>query len=352
MNMLIMLIFACQGEEVTFDYNYVRVFGAAAKKCVCGSPNCRGYIGGDPTNFEVIVQEDSDDEYAEPVMICEDRDMNNDWTDIMSQSLFEKENKSRDEVEDRYRMKNANAAGQSERITSDTSIERVGVSSAPNGYSRAATAARSDSSASATLKAESENLLSLTSSPVNLMEASFQSEEIMNSTMPSALRFDNELKISTTTIPGKFHLEAVESKKKLKYGTTRGKEEFAKSNSLAKTRYSSPSIKKGKFKSNVANAKGTADGDKPTAVRNKSKKLPGLPLNSHVEAGKTICLLRPFYFIIFLGYIASFDCNLLPNVAVEGKLNELLDTEGGISKRKVSYSLIVITFSFSITPVC
>lgn len=299
MNMLILLVFACQGEEVTFDYNYVRVFGAAAKKCVCGSPNCRGYIGGDPTNFEVIVQEDSDDEYAEPVMICEDRDMNNAWTDIMSQSLFEKENESRNELEDRYRMKNINAAGQCESINSDTSIGKVGVSSAPNGCSRATTAARSDSSASATLKAESESLLSLTSSPV--MEASFRSEEIMNSTLPSALRFDNESKMSTATIPGKSQLEAVESKKKLKYGTTRGKEEFAKSNLLAKTRYSSPSIKKGKFKSDFVNAKGTADGDKPTAVRNKSKKLPGLPLNSHVEAGMIICLMLPFYFIIFWG---------------------------------------------------
>ncbi|KAL5993096.1 hypothetical protein ACLOJK_014017 [Asimina triloba] len=61
-----------QGEEVTFDYNYVRVFGAAAKKCVCGSSECRGYIGGDPQSTEIIVQEDSDDEYPEPVMVCDD----------------------------------------------------------------------------------------------------------------------------------------------------------------------------------------------------------------------------------------------------------------------------------------
>lgn len=56
---------------MTFDYNYVRVFGAAAKKCVCGSSQCRGYIGGDPLNSDVIVQ-DSDEEYPEPVMVCED----------------------------------------------------------------------------------------------------------------------------------------------------------------------------------------------------------------------------------------------------------------------------------------
>ncbi|KAH6785799.1 hypothetical protein C2S51_038254 [Perilla frutescens var. frutescens] len=333
-----------KGEEVTFDYNYVRVFGAAVKKCVCGSPNCRGYIGGDPTNSEVIVQEDSDDEYAEPVMICGDREMKYDWTDIMSQSLFEKENGSRDELEeDRYRMENVIATGQFESFTSDTSIIKVGVNSASNECSKTSTATRvvdttvrdkyepgisagnafaSDaavrpldtnkdteeslnSSSSATLKAESESLLSQTSSPVKLMQSSFQSKENMNSTMSTALHFDNGSKISSTTIPGKLQPDAVKSKKKLKYGSMRGKEEFTKSNSLAKTHHSSPSIRKGKLKSNVVNDKGTPDGDKLNALRHKSKKLLGLPLNSHVET-------------------------------VEGKLNELLDTEGGISKRKDS----------------
>ncbi|KAG0470951.1 hypothetical protein HPP92_015497 [Vanilla planifolia] len=58
-----------KGEEVTFDYNYVRVFGAAAKRCICGSADCRGYIGGDPSNSEVIVQDDSDGEDVEPLMV-------------------------------------------------------------------------------------------------------------------------------------------------------------------------------------------------------------------------------------------------------------------------------------------
>lgn len=59
----------CQGEELTFDYNYVRVFGAAAKRCVCGSSECRGYIGGDPLNKDAVVQGDSDEEFPEPVMV-------------------------------------------------------------------------------------------------------------------------------------------------------------------------------------------------------------------------------------------------------------------------------------------
>ncbi|XP_010534715.1 PREDICTED: histone-lysine N-methyltransferase ASHH2-like isoform X2 [Tarenaya hassleriana] len=61
-----------KGEEVTFDYNYVRVFGAAAKKCYCGSSHCRGYIGGDPLNGDVVIQSDSDEEFAEPVMLVDD----------------------------------------------------------------------------------------------------------------------------------------------------------------------------------------------------------------------------------------------------------------------------------------
>ncbi|ESQ27388.1 hypothetical protein EUTSA_v10017998mg [Eutrema salsugineum] len=61
-----------KGQELTFDYNYVRVFGAAAKKCYCGSSHCRGYIGGDPLNGDVIVQSDSDEEYPELVILDDD----------------------------------------------------------------------------------------------------------------------------------------------------------------------------------------------------------------------------------------------------------------------------------------
>lgn len=63
---------------MTFDYNYVRVFGAAAKKCYCGSPRCRGYIGGgDPLKDELIVQGDSDDEFPEPLMLTENGEVEN-----------------------------------------------------------------------------------------------------------------------------------------------------------------------------------------------------------------------------------------------------------------------------------
>ncbi|KAF4353744.1 hypothetical protein F8388_024313 [Cannabis sativa] len=51
-----------KGEEVTFDYNYVRVLGAVAKKCYCGSNQCRGYIGGDPLDKEDGSLESDSDE--------------------------------------------------------------------------------------------------------------------------------------------------------------------------------------------------------------------------------------------------------------------------------------------------
>ncbi|KAL2893995.1 Histone-lysine N-methyltransferase ASHH2 [Bienertia sinuspersici] len=75
-----------KGEELTFDYNYVRVFGAAAKKCHCGSPKCRGYIGGDPLNVDVIVQGDSDEEFPEPVVVKENGEVDHGLGDMMAKS--------------------------------------------------------------------------------------------------------------------------------------------------------------------------------------------------------------------------------------------------------------------------
>ncbi|KAI3464563.1 hypothetical protein Pfo_021226 [Paulownia fortunei] len=318
-----------KGEEVTFDYNYVRVFGAAAKKCVCGSPNCRGYIGGDPTNSEVIVQDDSDDEYTEPVMICGDREMNEDWNDIMSNSLIDGENEIANEpLENRYSMKKLiSAVGESirESRSSETLTRKIkGVNSAQvaetivrdrfevdnsvgNDYAANAveqldidkiTGESLSGSVSATFEVESEGLWSQMHSSSQLVDISLQSDGIVNKAMSSAHE-----SAMTTASPSKSLSDTVESKRKLKYATVGGRDELAKSNSLAKTNRSSSSIKKGKPKTNFVSDKGTPDVDKLNAALHKSKKLQELSLNSHFEA-------------------------------VEEKLNELLDPEGGISKRK------------------
>jgi hypothetical protein len=62
-----------EGEEITFNYNYERVGGAVAKKCECGSANCRGFIGGDPDTPRIVVEYESDeDEDLEPIMLQAD----------------------------------------------------------------------------------------------------------------------------------------------------------------------------------------------------------------------------------------------------------------------------------------
>ncbi|KAL9259430.1 Histone-lysine N-methyltransferase ASHH2-like protein [Drosera capensis] len=76
-----------KGEELVFDYNYVRVFGAAAKKCYCGAAKCRGYIGGD-VNAEEVVQADSDDEYLDPVVVYENGEVRNGLDNVNALSNF------------------------------------------------------------------------------------------------------------------------------------------------------------------------------------------------------------------------------------------------------------------------
>lgn len=40
------------GEEITFDYQFQR-YGRKAQKCYCGTPSCRGYIGGNDQTFSL-----------------------------------------------------------------------------------------------------------------------------------------------------------------------------------------------------------------------------------------------------------------------------------------------------------
>lgn len=55
------------GEEITFDYQFQR-YGRKAQKCYCGTPSCRGYIGGSDKTFSLNGHgspgRDSDEERA------------------------------------------------------------------------------------------------------------------------------------------------------------------------------------------------------------------------------------------------------------------------------------------------
>ncbi|XP_062219305.1 uncharacterized protein LOC133919077 [Phragmites australis] len=57
-----------KGEELTFDYNYVRVSGAAPQKCFCGTAKCRGYIGGD-ISVDSITQDDAEAGHFEQMVV-------------------------------------------------------------------------------------------------------------------------------------------------------------------------------------------------------------------------------------------------------------------------------------------
>ncbi|CAM8999654.1 unnamed protein product [Rhodiola kirilowii] len=85
-----------KGEEVTFDYNYVRVFGAAAKKCNCGSSRCHGFIGGDPLNCEVVAH-DSDEDPEDLVTVTVDRESD---THGRSKIISTTKNPTTDEIQD------------------------------------------------------------------------------------------------------------------------------------------------------------------------------------------------------------------------------------------------------------
>jgi hypothetical protein len=58
---------------LTFDYNYVRVSGAAPQKCFCGTAKCRGYLGGDISIVDTIItQDDTEADHFEQMVVDKD----------------------------------------------------------------------------------------------------------------------------------------------------------------------------------------------------------------------------------------------------------------------------------------
>ncbi|XP_075514162.1 histone-lysine N-methyltransferase ASHH2-like isoform X2 [Primulina tabacum] len=317
-----------KGEEVTFDYNYVRVFGAAAKKCVCGSHNCRGYIGGDPSNSEVIVQGDSDDEFSEPLMICEDKELNDDWNDIMSNSLnergYEIANESREKIYQMNKLEYAAVESIEEANSSKALTQNAGGDIIASSQGCLTDAVRQldmdketgellNRSSAAAFEFEAEGIVSPKPYSVEFMKISLKSDGSMKPLGQNELsyaqnRVENSScsahgQITTSGLHSKSLPNAVKSKSKLKYAAAGGREDQGKAHPLTKTHHTSTSTKMGNVKFIVAGDRGTPNVDKSNVTPHKSDNLPELFLNSHFET-------------------------------VEEKLNELLDPEGGISKRK------------------
>ncbi|CAL5057754.1 unnamed protein product [Urochloa decumbens] len=61
-----------KAEELTFDYNYVRVSGAAPQKCFCGTAKCRGYIGGDISVVDTVTQDAAEAGHFEQMVLDKD----------------------------------------------------------------------------------------------------------------------------------------------------------------------------------------------------------------------------------------------------------------------------------------
>ncbi|CAH9101764.1 unnamed protein product [Cuscuta europaea] len=270
-----------KGEELTFDYNYVRVFGAAAKKCVCGTPQCRGYIGGDPQNAEVIIQDDSDDEFPEPVVICEEDDMYNELSNIKSASstLIVSEERTSEEPQE---IKETLFTNECLKDTEENETSLNISSAAETSVILNGSCALSCSSIQpAETSSASEDITSETNSEA-ILKCSGDEKDLKSLCSPAELEI-----VSSGT-----HTKQL---KKSKSGTVRRKVP------LEKRPRSSPCVKKST--SNVVNIKAQSEMEMPNMTLDKPKKVAEGSLNGRFEA-------------------------------VEAKLNELLDLNGGISKSK------------------
>lgn len=282
-----------KGEEVTFDYNYVRVVGAAAKRCYCGSPQCRGYIGGDPTSTEVIDQVDSDEEFPEPVML-EDGGAGDGLKNKISKTNFLGLSKNR-EIEFKTAVGNLEVATERKDLTNQfaPSISLSPSASEMNGLP----GDFSSSSQQVETSPKVEDVMTQLTPAV-------QQEISMEETMNKSLYSSQKLRTSPTSTPTKILPDDVTINRKSKSATAENKRVFVKSRFIIKTPHQSSLIKKGKSAGNLINInKVQTIASKPQFPLIKPKKLIESTSNGHFEA-------------------------------VQEKLNELLDSEGGISKRK------------------
>ncbi|TYJ95719.1 histone-lysine N-methyltransferase ASHH2 [Cucumis melo var. makuwa] len=308
-----------KGEEVTFDYNYVRVFGAAAKKCYCGSFHCRGYIGGDPLNSEVIIQSDSDEEFPEPVMLRADgRSWNNNLSTAVSSMDVAKMQPSE------HLKGNRDKRDQPIRIASELKISEEKVDTLKLPASKISEEKEDPLKLSALKTSEEkEDPLNLSASTISPLHSSLEFEDskvaspipvpdithqtedvtskpiFVDQTGISLL--DNISDKNTCSIEqeAKLSVDDIDARKKSKLDSVEDKKVYIKSHPRMKTSRKPGSVKKGK----VSSVEKIQITNRSLISSVKPKRLiEGSPGN-------------------------RFE-------AVEEKLNELLDAEGGISKRK------------------
>ncbi|WCJ43491.1 Histone-lysine N-methyltransferase ASHH2 [Euphorbia peplus] len=302
-------------EEVTFDYNYVRVFGAAAKKCYCGASNCRGYIGGDPTSTEVIDQVDSDEEFLEPVMLEHGHTRYTLKKGVPRSSSVKSELRVADVSKDKLR----DAGISKDKIKMDHPIEgEVKLEEAEVKLEEAEVQLEVASEINDAIN-ESDSVVcqsyhSLESDDLKEIFPSCQqveSSDTLDEKTDKTVAAKDEISMedsqrcetSSSTMVSKSSSDSTITKLKSKSPTVEERRVFVKSRFLMKPSRESLSSKKGKVTNNHLNA----------------SKFPMSATKSQMLSVKPKKLMN--------GANGRFE-------AVEEKLNELLDVDGGISKRK------------------
>uniref|UniRef100_A0A7N0TNE1 Histone-lysine N-methyltransferase ASHH2 n=1 Tax=Kalanchoe fedtschenkoi TaxID=63787 RepID=A0A7N0TNE1_KALFE len=274
-----------KGEEVTFDYNYVRVFGAAAKKCDCGSSQCRGFIGGDPLNCEVVAHdsEEDDAEDLETVMIDTQSDTI-DRTEIISTTKSANVDEIQDAAESSVRESvHIDAHGEIES-SMDLSTSSVSLSRQIENANETMHLTR------APFTQHVEDMLSKYSSSSGIDTC--MEEKVTNKASKSYKSESSSL----TEGPGNSIYECIDANLKTYPDNVEVDQEPPRSSSTKKSAISSSSRKSTNSRFPKVMSK------KSALIANKSKKFS--------------------------------DVSCRHEVVVE-KLNELLDSGGGISKRKV-----------------
>ncbi|KAK7351090.1 hypothetical protein VNO77_10270 [Canavalia gladiata] len=287
-----------QDEELTFDYNYVRVFGAAAKKCHCGSPHCRGYIGGgDPLSAELVVQSDSDEEFPEPVMLTEDGEIEDavpmpKYFDNVDTQFARNMLKDRDVLDKSMTAIDADGSPEKESSMNHASNVSLLHSSVEMEDSKGKLPS------SVQVEEISQQMEDVTSKPMSAEQQGYAMElEFLDKTSIQ------RLETTSLSTGSKVFLDSTASNKESKSETIEGRNDFSQSRLLVKTPKLDSSVKKGKIHVNPLNglkAEVTANRLQVSSI--KHKKVEGSS-NGRFEA-------------------------------VQEKLNELLDGDGGISKRK------------------
>ncbi|OMO57166.1 hypothetical protein COLO4_35487 [Corchorus olitorius] len=284
-----------KGEELTFDYNHVRVFGAAAKKCHCGSPHCRGYIGGDPLSAEVIVHDDSDEESPEPMML-EDGETWNGSVNITSQS-------SSVDAAEMQSMESVITDGFI-KLENTTEVE-YSLNHFASSKSQLKSSVETEDLKGSLLSNQPEEVSHMTAiseAMADIEPDGTMEKKAMNKTSSSFKKLDTSLNI----LDSKLSSDTADVNKKSKFSTPEGKQVVPKSRPLTKTSRScsSGSLKKEKIASNSLN------GNKVQITSIKAQ-VPSVKPKKLSENSSNCC----------------FE-------AVEEKLDELLDSDGGITRRK------------------